>query len=574
MKNILIVAITRMGDMLQASPTIAGLREENPDARIVVAIDKQFAAICAGIPGIDEVYVLDLTSVVRNLHRGGDGVVEAYRYVDKMIEDLRGRKFDYVLNMSSSPYTALMLKMLDAPESRGWMADEEGYRVITDPWAMLFAAFVYHSNRDYNSLNLVDIFRCAAGVKKHPLHLVYKPAPDDYEFADQLLASKGASGKGPIIGIQAGASQGKRQWPVERFAKLAELLVTKLDARVVFTGSPGEQKILDQILAHYSHPNIIQALGKTTFGQLAGLLDRFDLLITGDTGPMHLSVAVGTPVVAIFLASALCFETGPYSAGNFVLQPQIDCNPCNPNYPCARPDCHFQISPELVTHLVEARLSTPIGAEESIFIPPEVNAKKEVAIFYTGFDEDGFLEFRGLAGEADRNGLSAAFYQAARKAYRALWKEEFAQISYSGLRPEFGVPEGGPVHNQGLREIVLATEKGKQLLEKLVSLVDDPRSSVQLLKEVNSEIQKIDSKIEELGLSYPFLGALIRIFLMEKENLRGDDVRLLASDTRGLYDRLARRAVRLGRLFSHFGGRSSAVLPIISEKAWAGAGGF
>ncbi len=219
-------------------------------------------------------------------------------------------------------------------------------------------------------------------------------------------------------------------------------------------------------------------------------------------------------------------------------------------------------------------MSTPIGAEESIFIPPEVNAKKEVAIFYTGFDEDGFLEFRGLAGEADRNGLSAAFYQAARKAYRALWKEEFAQISYSGLRPEFGVPEGGPVHNQGLREIVLATEKGKQLLEKLVSLVDDPRSSVQLLKEVNSEIQKIDSKIEELGLSYPFLGALIRIFLMEKENLRGDDVRLLASDTRGLYDRLARRAVRLGRLFSHFGGRSSAVLPIISEKAWAGAGGF
>ncbi len=76
-QNICIVAITRLGDMLQASPTLEGFKRENPDSKITVVIDKQFASICTGLPGIDEVYVLDLSMVVRCLHRGGDGIVEA-----------------------------------------------------------------------------------------------------------------------------------------------------------------------------------------------------------------------------------------------------------------------------------------------------------------------------------------------------------------------------------------------------------------------------------------------------------------------------------------------------------------
>lgn len=573
MKNILIVAITRLGDMLQASPTIVGLREENPDARIVIVIDKQFAAICRGIPGIDEVYVLDLTMVTRCIHRGGDGIAEAYRYVDKMIGDLRERKFDYVLNMSSSPYTALMLKMLDAPESRGWMADEEGYRVITDPWAMLFAAFVYHSNRDFNSLNLVDIFRCAAGVRKHPERLVFETDDEEKQFADDLLRGFADRGSGPIIGIQAGASQSKRQWPVERFARLTELLVTQLDAKVVFTGSPSERPILDGILSHYNHPNILPALGKTTFGQLAGLLERLDLLITGDTGPMHLAVAVETPVVALFLASALCFETGPYSHGNLVLQPQIDCNPCNPNFPCARPDCHDQISPELVVQLVDARLRTPLGQEQTIQLESDLVRRRQVGVYFTAFDEDGFLEFRSIGGESDRNGYSAPFYQAARAAYRAVWKEEFYGVSYRQLAPDpFEELTDGPGFFEGLRELVSLANHGKELLHRLLAAVQDSRSPASILKDLNSSIQNVDKTIEEIGLSYPVTGALVRIFLMEKENLRGDDVRELASETTELYTRLVRRSRRFGQLFRYHSGRRAS-LPIVADRPSEGAGG-
>ena len=555
-KNILVVAITRMGDMLQGSPTLAGLKRENPDSKVTVLIDKQFAKICSGIPGIDEVYVVDLSMVVRCIHHGGGGIVEAYRYVDKMVEDLRGRKFDYVFNMSSSPYTALLLKMIDAPESRGWMADEEGFRLITDPWAMLFSAFVYHSNREYNAINLVDIVRCAAGVKDHPERLIYTPTEEERGFAKELIREKKISGKGPLIGIQAGASQTKRQWPPAAFAKVTQLLIDRLDARIVFVGSLSEEWIYHDVAKLVDSPNLASAMGKTTFGELAGVLEQLDVLITGDTGPMHMAVAVGKPVVAIFLASALCFETGPYGNGNIVLQPQISCNPCNPNYPCSRPDCHAQITPEMVAAMTELRLKTPL--DQRLQMPDGYAAQSEVAIYCTEFDSDGFLVFRHLAGSGSRNGRPASYFTKARESYKALWKEEFASLPF----PEFPWEEGTKYPEvPGISEAIALCKQGSALMRELSDLVQDPGSVPSRLKDVNLAVQQVDVNLEEIGLSFPVLGALIRIFLMEKENLRGDDILRLASETTELYQNLARRGRRFSDLFNYFESRASAAGP-------------
>ena len=100
--NVLLVNITRLGDMLQATPTIAGIKMENPDSRITVIVEEQFSAICDWLPNIDEVVGLDLGMTVRSLARGSEGVVDAYEYVSDVVQDLRSRGFDYCLNMSSS----------------------------------------------------------------------------------------------------------------------------------------------------------------------------------------------------------------------------------------------------------------------------------------------------------------------------------------------------------------------------------------------------------------------------------------------------------------------------------------
>ena len=93
-KNICLVAITRMGDMLQASPTITALKQDYPHSRITVVIEKQFAAICDGIPGIDEVFVVDLGMIYRCLMRDYRDIVDAYAYIDKIVTDFHFHKLE------------------------------------------------------------------------------------------------------------------------------------------------------------------------------------------------------------------------------------------------------------------------------------------------------------------------------------------------------------------------------------------------------------------------------------------------------------------------------------------------
>ena len=547
-KNILLVAIARLGDMLQASPTIAGLKKQNPGAKITVLTDKEFASICNGIPGIDEVYQMDLAYLCRNIQEEKEGIVQGYAYLKKTVDELRGRKFDFCVNMSSSPYTSLLIKLIDVEQSRGWLADDEGNRLINEPWAMLFGAYIFHSNREYNSINLVDIMRASAGVTEHPTKLQFN-IPEDYKnFGSDFIAQSALTGKGPLILMQVGASQMKRQWSPARFAYLTRLLVEKFDARIVFTGSASEVPIIQLVLSQYNHSNLTVAAGKTNLMQLASLLSAGDVFITGDTGPMHLSVAVGTPVVALFLASAYLYETGPYSIGNLVIQPQIACNPCNPNFLCARPDCHGQVSPELVAYLTHMRLTTPLGQEHTISIPSNLASPNDVQVYYSAFDKENFLEFVPLTSFPVRHGKPGEYYEAARKAYRELWKKELGPGETQVLD---AVPKEAALYSiDGIEQAIEYSKEGIALIEQLRALVNDPKSSPTSLGQVGFALEVVDRKIKEVGLTTPALGALARMFVSAKENLEGKEINALVRETKQLYETTMRRAAYFDQMFT------------------------
>lgn len=209
--NVLLVNITRLGDMLQATPAIAGLKMENPSCKITVLVEKQFESICHWLPNIDEVMSIDLGMTVRSLAHGNDRVLDAYEYIQDLVTDLRSRNFDYCLNMSSSAYTALLLRLVGAENHGGWMADDEGYRVIQSDWAKLFATSVFHQNRRYNSINLVDVFRCSADVEDHPQQLLINIDEGARSYCENLLTEANFTNNGPLVAVQAGASQEKRQ---------------------------------------------------------------------------------------------------------------------------------------------------------------------------------------------------------------------------------------------------------------------------------------------------------------------------------------------------------------------------
>lgn len=541
-ENILLINITRLGDMLQATPTIAGMKLENPNCKITVLVEKQFSDICSFLPNIDEVIALDLGMTVRSMVRGGSGVIDAYEYIGEVVKELRSRNFDYCLNMSNSAYTALLIKMLGIERMGGWSSDEEGYRVIQSDWAKLFASSVFHTNRHYNSLNLVDVFRCSADVELHPNSLLMKVNDADISYCEELIRNYNFKNTGPLLCVQAGASQTKRQWAPRNFIKCINDLTQKYNARVIMTGTKAELPIIEEIYQGCDKNNVGIAAGKTNLSQLAALLHISDLLLTGDTGPMHVSVAVGTPVVSMFLASAFGYETGPYSEGNLVLQPVIVCGPCNPNKSCSRPDCHDTIDPGKLADLVAMRIGGDVTTLPEGFADPN-----HLIVFRTYFDQDGFYNMKPL--NASENDTRIAKF---RNAYRKMWMEDIGGLGEESESVKSFTPSSLQIVDpaiSGLENLVEMGAKGDKLIHRLIDLIKDPRGSGSDLKEVNDQLSRLDVEIEKVGYHYPELGPLTRMFIFAKENISGSDAEVLASQMSEVYRKLERRGKKLS---SHY----------------------
>jgi ADP-heptose:LPS heptosyltransferase len=535
--NVLLVNITRLGDMLQATPTIAGMKQENPNCKITVVVEKQFEDVCHHLPYIDQVKSIDLGMTVRSLAREGDGIIDAYEYVDEVVTDLRTQQFDYCLNMSSSAYTALLLKLVGIKRNGGWTSDDEGYRVIESDWAKLFATSVFHQNRQFNSLNLVDVFRCSADVEQHPKHLLMKVSPEAESFCDQLIRDAHFTNDGPLIALQAGASQEKRQWAPELFVELIQILLRDLKARVILVGSKKELPIIEKIADGVQSPNVFIAAGKTSIPQLAAVLQRSELLVTGDTGPMHMAVAVGRPVVSMFLASAYGFETGPYSEGNLVLQPVIGCGPCNPNKPCAGLECHETIAPSLVAELVKLRVAGDVRS-----LPRDLADPRKVIVYRSYFDQFGFCDLQPL------NSPEFDPYFKYRSAYRKVWLNDLAEFELpADARASALNVMGSDI--EGLNEVVQMAEQGTKLIAELSHLIQDVHSPTQKLGAVNTQITELDRRIEQVGFHYAPLGPATRMFCFAKENISGSDALTLASQMKTVYSDLARRSKKLSAYY-------------------------
>lgn len=539
--NILLVNITRLGDMLQATPTIAGMKLENPKAKITVLVEKQFEEVCHSLPGIDEVVGLDLGMTCRALAREQDGIIDAYEYVSEVVDKLKSRGFDYSLNMSSSAYTALLLKLIGVPKFGGWVADDEGYRIIASDWARLFAASVFHQNRQFNSLNLVDVFRCSADVEQHPHQLQFKLQHDSLAYAEDLLSTAGFTNSGPIIAVQAGASQDKRQWSRARLVELVRRLVHDHNARVVMVGTKKELGIIQPVKDAVDSPNVLIAAGRTSIPQLAALLSKCKCLVTGDTGTMHVSVSVGTPVVSLFLASAFGFETGPYGEGHLVLQPLIGCGPCNPNKPCVGLECHETIPSNALADLAIAR-----SREDFKVLPDSLRSlfdPKQVILYRSNFDEYGFCDLTPLTSpEFDP-------MKRYRDAYRKMWLRHLAGLNVPGspareLKPR-ALGQSTDVIS-GLCAVAEAADQGNALIDNLKRLIIDTSAPGHLLGEVSTKLVQLDRSIEELGFHIPALGPLARMMIFAKENLSGSDPLVLASQMGSAYQELKARSLTLG----------------------------
>lgn len=538
MKEILIINLTRMGDLVQTTPTMAGFKDNFPGVRITLLTNPAFSEICKYIPYIDRLFTLEIETILEDI-RNKD-LVHAYRYIQNTLGNINDTTYDRVINFTHSSPSAVLTSMVSAKDVRGLSIDREGYSIKRHPWIKYF--FNVIPARNYSTFHLCDVYTKAGGVipSSKGLHL---RIPEDAEaWVADKLRNKGIKANDLVIGLQLGASAEERIWPISSFATLANRLVETYDAHILLTGSPKEGKYGKEFEAS-AQTKPLNFIGKTDLQELAALVKRCDLLISNDTGPLHIATAVGTRVLGIYLQSAHFRETGPYGTNHYVIESKIPCSPCHAFAKCNNMICKKVINANNVFELVKLILDK--GKVTSIDDSP---LWKDIQVYRSYFEKDGLIEYQPLIRRSiqKRELFTHIYRQTWLKILDRKKPEDTAPIIQHLMENlhdwyDFDSRDVSGLAQDELKNLIRLQVIANIALSKVSFIVEEakkPSPEYRWIKETWEGVPAMDREIENIGRSCPPLKPLSIIFQYGKEGLEGKDLALLAESTCSLYREL------------------------------------
>lgn len=408
MARILIVNLTRFGDLLETQPLIHDLAASGHSVGML-CLDNFVSAVpllndLAGawaMPGGKF-----LAGIDRNWRLATANVRQ---FALDLRRDLAP---DKVINLTAT-LSARLLSSLVAPgpdDVSGFAIDSYGFGVHRGIWTSFFCGETRH--RGNSPFNIADIFRRISASQIRP-EILARPGENrlrqpDSRARDHALKLLGtastANSTRPVqeirgfVAFQLGASAPIRQWPVASFARLGELLWQKAGICPVLLGTASESRLAAEYASLTTAP-LVDATGKTDLAELAALLLQCRLLVTNDTGTMHLAAGLGLASLSFFLATAQPWDTGPYLPGCCCLEPATSCHPCAYDQTCQKATaCRDLIGPEPVARLILARLE---GKAWQDGVSPELVCQARV--WQTDAGGDGMAQVRCLSGHGDED---------------------------------------------------------------------------------------------------------------------------------------------------------------------------
>ena len=337
--KVLILKPSSLGDVVQALPVARLIRAHRPDAAIDWFLNRELAPLLEGDPDVRRIVPFDRKGWVGPL-----GWPEAWATV----RDLRTRAYDWVVDLQSLARTG----------SIAWLANG-GFTIGLDDTREGASGFYDVAvARPSPTTHAVDWY---LEVLRHlgvPVHRRFEWLPIRENAAATVRARCSEPGT-RWIGLQPGARWLNKRWPTEHFAALAQRLAEDPSLRIVVFGGRDDAALAAPIAA--AVPGRIHNLcGRIGLPELVEWLRVCSVLVTNDTGPMHIAAALGTPVVAPFGPTA-AERTGPYGQLDSVLRVSLPCAPClKPTCRLGEPmACLRRIGPEWVHGEVRRRLDGP-----------------------------------------------------------------------------------------------------------------------------------------------------------------------------------------------------------------------
>jgi len=388
-KSILIIHLSRLGDTIQSLPAVKLLKEDNLGCSITYVGIRDFCVLIEGIPWIDRLVTIPWQEAREIMGEKKEGHTEVLDRFIKKVPEL-GEGYDLLINLTHDWSSSYLSGKIDAAEKRGRIFSEHNEIVVSGNWGKYL--FAVARNRRDNLLNLVDLYMGMAGVRHRPVIDFLPTDPQRDLLCRSRLKELGADTGRLIIGFHLGANMAARRWPIENFAKLGKDLVDRLDARIVLFGSPGERGLAEAFGRVATFP-FIDLAGRTTLAELPSFFRGIDLLVSNDTGPMHIAAAVGTKVAGIFMSVAFFGITGPYGDGHIVIQSAYPCCPCIDTTVCANPLCREGVTPETVFQGVRVGVY-PDGTDAV--------CDAGTVLYRSSFRDDGTMRFEPIGGGGDR----------------------------------------------------------------------------------------------------------------------------------------------------------------------------
>ena len=307
-KRVLIINVNWIGDVIFSTPFIKAVRCAYPDSYIACLLHPRCVDILKENPRIDEIIIYD----EEGLHRGIVGKL-------KLIWHLGKSHFDIAFILHRSFTKALLAFLAGIRKRIGYPTKRRGLlltKVIDLPDHEIHKVEYF--------LNLAE----GSGIDAREKSYEFFVADKDRESLNKFLKQNGVEDKDRLIVLCPGGNWDPKRWPGENFAKLADMLIEKLNVKIILSGAGKDTGLAGKIKSMMKNIPVISC-GMTTLGELGRLLERADLVIANDSGPMHLAVAMKTKVIALFGPTSPKL-TGPYGTGSYrVIWKNEECEvPC------------------------------------------------------------------------------------------------------------------------------------------------------------------------------------------------------------------------------------------------------
>jgi heptosyltransferase II len=334
--NILVIQTAFIGDAVLTLPLIQVLKKSYPHSSIDVVVVPRTVEIFSHHPAI--------TSSIPYDKRGKDsGLIGLWR----LRNQLRAKNYDLIVIPHRSLRSALLGWLLKPNVCIGF--DRSAGR-------LLFTKIVHYEPTDHEiDRNLSLLNPLSLLVSRDELPKLY-PSVEDAQVVDSVLKSIGLSIENYIVTVAPGTIWNTKRWPADRFAAMCKKLSSECSA-VLLIGGKEDSALCEEIVEMSEAKNVFNVAGKLSLLQSAELIKRSRVLISNDSAPMHLAVAVVTPVVAIFGATVPEYGFAPRGERDVIIETKgLKCRPCSihggKTCPIGTFECMIVISPELVVSKV------------------------------------------------------------------------------------------------------------------------------------------------------------------------------------------------------------------------------